>query len=225
MQTCTLRDLVPEGADAVAETDPEVARLKSSADLVTAIEAAVGHYELPPTERMVVETPWSDVWLDPADWAEAFEAPEPGTPHNEARDEVWEALLTILVDNHDDDDAAAAAGSPVAGAERGAARGLQPRVAGARRGRRRRRPVVGARHTCGRARHGSTADEVAALQRSDARAWTVSDLPLLDAARQRIGDPEASQRRRRHEAAVAAERERYERVIDDLIAADDSELR
>ncbi len=51
-------------------------------------------------------------------------------------------------------------------------------------------------------------DEVRTLQREDAQAWTVSDLPLLDAARQRLGDPEASRRRRRHEAAVAAERER-----------------
>ena len=42
VQTCTLRDLVPEGATAAIETDPEVARLKSSADLVQAIEAAVG---------------------------------------------------------------------------------------------------------------------------------------------------------------------------------------
>jgi superfamily I DNA/RNA helicase len=57
------------------------------------------------------------------------------------------------------------------------------------------------------------------LQRADAQAWTVSDLPLLDAARQRLGDPEASRRRRRHEAAVAAERERMSTVVDDLLAA------
>jgi hypothetical protein len=49
----------------------------------------------------------------------------------------------------------------------------------------------------------------------------VSDLPLLDAARQRLGDPEASRRKRRQEAAVAAERERMAGVIDNLIAADD----
>ncbi|HEX8343304.1 MAG TPA: AAA family ATPase, partial [Actinoplanes sp.] len=36
VQICTLRDLVAEGAAATAETDPEVARLKSSARLVTA---------------------------------------------------------------------------------------------------------------------------------------------------------------------------------------------
>ncbi|HEX2075068.1 MAG TPA: AAA family ATPase, partial [Geodermatophilus sp.] len=64
-------------------------------------------------------------------------------------------------------------------------------------------------------------DDVHALQRADAQAWTVSDLPLLDAARQRLGDPEASRRKRRHDAAVAAQREHMARVIDDLIEADD----
>ena len=50
MQTCTLRDLVAEGAAAAVEADPDVARLKSSADLVTAIEPAVRFYEEPPTD-------------------------------------------------------------------------------------------------------------------------------------------------------------------------------
>ncbi len=49
----------------------------------------------------------------------------------------------------------------------------------------------------------------------------MSDLPLLDAARQRLGDPEASRRKRRHDASVAAEREHMANVIDDLLAADD----
>ena len=42
VQTCTVRDLVPEGAAALPEADLDVARLKSSADMVTAIEAADG---------------------------------------------------------------------------------------------------------------------------------------------------------------------------------------
>src|SRR6185436_3626656 len=50
VQTCTLRDLLPEGADAPDEVDPDVARLKSSADMVRAIEPAVRLYEEPPTE-------------------------------------------------------------------------------------------------------------------------------------------------------------------------------
>ena len=70
-----------------------MARLKSSAELVKAIETAVRFYEEPPTEPMTVETPWADIWLSADDWAEAFDAPEPGTPHNEAREQVWEALL------------------------------------------------------------------------------------------------------------------------------------
>ncbi len=63
--------------------------------------------------------------------------------------------------------------------------------------------------------------DVKALQRQNPEAWTVSDLPFLDAARQRLGDPDASRRRRRQEAAVAVEREQVAAVIDDLIAADD----
>jgi superfamily I DNA/RNA helicase len=51
----------------------------------------------------------------------------------------------------------------------------------------------------------------------------VSDLPFLDAARQRLGDPEASRRRRRHDAAVAAEREQMTQVVDNLIAVADDE--
>ena len=144
VQTCTLRDLVAEGAAAAAETDPEVARLKSSADLVKAIEPAVRFYEEPPTEGMTVATHWSDIWLSADDWAEAFEAPEPGTPHNEARDQIWEELLTILIGQA----RRRRPGRPapqVAAAEPGAAHGLQPRVAAARGGRPRRRPVVGAR--------------------------------------------------------------------------------
>jgi hypothetical protein len=63
-------------------------------------------------------------------------------------------------------------------------------------------------------------DEARRLQPAHAQAWTVADLPLRDAARQRLGDPQASGRKRRRDAA-AAERERMARVVDDLLAADD----
>ncbi|WP_232498729.1 RNA polymerase recycling motor ATPase HelR [Agromyces humatus] len=223
VQTCTLRDLVPGGAAAAIETDAEVARLKSSADLVRAIETAVGHYEAPPAEETVVETPWCDVWISPDDWAEAFEAPEPGTPHNEARDEVWEALLAILVDNHEREDV------PGQLLRRSLAQSTELRASFSMAW-----PLLDAAGVVAdlwsvpaylrECAPWLTPSDVAALQRDDARAWTVSDLPFLDAARQRIGDPEASLRRRRLDAEIAAERERYARVVDDLIAADDSEL-
>src|SRR5579862_6258713 len=103
VQTCTLRDLVAEGVTATAEADPQVARLKSSADLVKAIDAAVRFYEKPPATGMTVETHWSDIWLSAGDWAEAFAAPEPGTPHNEARDQIFDELVAILTDAHDGD--------------------------------------------------------------------------------------------------------------------------
>src|SRR5690606_27671358 len=105
VHTCTLRDLVEEGADAVAESNPEAARIKSSAEFVKAVDAAVAHYERPPTQLVTVETPWGDVRLGRRDWAEAFEAAETGVTHNEARDQVWEALVEILVDSVDGEEA------------------------------------------------------------------------------------------------------------------------
>ena len=222
VQTCTLRDLVPEGAAAPVEADPVVARLKSSARLVTAVEAAVAYYEEPPTAGMTVETPWSDVWLDADDWAEAFEAPEPGTPHNEAREEVWEALLTILADQHDGD-------VPEALFRRSLQQHRQLHATFNRAW-----PLLDPAKVVADLWSVPAylricapwlgPEEVHALQRGDGDAWTVSDLPFLDAARQRIGDPEASRRKRRHDATVAEERERFARVVDDLIASDDSEL-
>lgn len=96
VRTATLQDLVPEGVAATAEPDPEVASLKASTDMVRVIEPAVGLYEKPPAEGMTVETPWADVWLSARAWAEAFDAPDPGPPHNEARNQVWEARLPQL---------------------------------------------------------------------------------------------------------------------------------
>ena len=145
VQTCTLRDLVPEGAAAAIETDPDVARLKSSADLVKAIEPAVRFYEEPPTEGMTVETHWSDVWLSADDWAEAFEAPDPGTPHNEAREQIWEELLTILVDKHEGQDVSPDLLRESLPQNRELVSDPQPGLAAARSDRPRRRPVVGTR--------------------------------------------------------------------------------
>ncbi|TPQ19090.1 RNA polymerase recycling motor ATPase HelR [Streptomyces sporangiiformans] len=218
VQTCTLRDLVAEGAAAAVETDPDVALLKSSANLVEGVETAVRFYEEPPTKGMTVTTHWSDIWLSADDWAVAFEAAEPGTPHNEARDQVWEELLTILVDLHDGD--------------------VSPDLL--RKSLRQHRELLTAFNRAWPLLEAAdlvgdlwsvpaylrmcapwlSPDEVRKLQREDPQAWTVSDLPLLDAARQRLGDPEAARRQRRHKAAVAAERERMSAVIDSVLAAD-----
>ncbi|WP_405836940.1 RNA polymerase recycling motor ATPase HelR [Streptomyces sp. NBC_01518] len=225
VQTCILRDLVAEGAAAVAEADPEVARLKSSVELVRAIEPAVRFYEEPPTKGMNVTTHWSDIWLSAEDWAVAFEAAEPGTPHNEGREQVWQELLTILVDKHDD----------TAAPRDGEDGQVTPEQL--RRSLRQNRdlltafnrawPLLEAADLVGdlwtvpaylrKCAPSLSRDEVQRLQRADAQAWTVSDLPLLDAARQRLGDPESARRKRKQEAAVAAEHSRRTDVIDSLL--------
>ena len=102
VQTCTLRDLVPEGAVAGAETDPEAARLKSAARLVAAIDRAVRYHEQPPAKGMLVETPWADARLTADDWADAFDAADRSTPHNDAREQVQEELLSIIAEKFGD---------------------------------------------------------------------------------------------------------------------------
>jgi len=222
VQTCTLRDLLPEGATAAPETDPEVARLKAAADLVGAIEAAVRFYENPPAKGMTVETHWSDIWLSADDWAEAFGAPEPGTPHNEARIRILDELVAILADKHDSSDVPAETFRKSLLQNRELITALN-----------RAWPLLDADDLVSdlwsvpaflrMCAPWLSPDEVRTLQRPDGQAWTVSDLPLLDAARHRLGDAEASGRQRRYDAAIVAERERMAQVVDDLIAVADDE--
>jgi DNA helicase IV len=223
VQICTLRDLVSEGAAAGAETDPQVAALKSSGKLVNAVEAAVGFYEEPPSEALTVETPWADLQLSVAEWAEAFDAAEPALAHNEARDHVWEALLDILIDQFDDEEVpphllrrSLLQNEELTGTFAKAWPLLDPVGVVADMW-----SVSTYLRMCA---SWLTADEIQTLQRGDARAWTASDLPFLDAARQRVGDPTAARRKRQRDATVAAEQEQMARVVDDLIASDDSEL-
>ena len=220
VQTCTLRDLVAEGEAAGPETDPLVARLKADARMVDAIEPAVRLYEEPPAASLVVETPWAELRLDPQDWAEAFASAEAGLPHNEARDQVWETILDILTDQVDGEEV------PLHQLRRALARNEElTRVFG------RTWPLVEASVLVSdlwsvpaylrRCAPWLEPAEVEALQRTDAAAWTTADLPLLDAARRRLGDPGASRRRREREAKLAQEREYMAQVVDRLKEAGD----
>jgi hypothetical protein len=195
VQICTPRDLVTEGAEAAIETDPNVALLKSSADLVKAIETAVRFYERPPSIGLTVETPWSDIWLGAAEWAEAYNAADPALTHNEARDQVLEALLDILIDQFDDEEVpphlqrrALLQNEELTGTFAKAWPLLDPvGIVGDLWS------VPAYLRLCA---PWLTPDEIQLLQRGDARAWTVSDLPFLDAARLRVGD------RKHHDASV-----------------------
>ncbi|WP_340561995.1 RNA polymerase recycling motor ATPase HelR [Streptomyces sp. GSL17-111] len=223
VRTCTLRHLVPEGATAVAEADPEVARLKSSARLVGAVEAAVRFYEEPPAEVTTVATELGDVRLGPGEWARAFAAVEPGTPHNEAHGQILDEMLAVVVDEPGD---SVPAEVPAEVLRRSLRRSRELLTALHRAW-----PLIEAADLVGdlwsvpaylrRCAPWLGPAEIRALRRADAQAWTVSDLPFLDAARQRLGDPEASRRARRHAAARAAERERMSAVVDTLLASDD----
>ncbi|MFP3466663.1 RNA polymerase recycling motor ATPase HelR [Leifsonia sp. SIMBA_070] len=223
VQISTLRGLVPEGPTASVEADPRVAALKASRELLSAMDAAVRFYEIPPSTGMTVETLWAELRLTAADWAEAFDAAEPGTPHNQAREQVREALLDLLIDRLDGEEV------PPHVARKALVQNEELNRAFSRAW-----PLldpVGVvsdlwsvpayLRACA---PGIDDDDIATLQRADPRAWTVSDLPYLDAARQRIGDPEAPALARRRAALLAAQQEQMASVVEDLIAADDSEM-
>ena len=210
VQTCTVRDLVPEARNARPEPDDRVAALKADVRMVAAIEPAVALYEEAPTEPLLVETPWGDVRVTARDWADAFGSPDPGTPHNLARDDVWDELLTILVDKADSGELASED-----------FRAVLERHGGLREAFDRSWPLLEHTDVVGDLwtvpaylRHCApwlAPEDVTALRRTDPEAWTYADLPLLDAARLRLGDPEASRRRRRARAAEARERARMAR--------------
>jgi hypothetical protein len=215
-----LRDLVPEGSTELFESDPLVYSLKASGRLVTAIERAVRIYEVPPSREHVIDTPWGDVEIGESEWREAFDAADSGTPHNEARDQVWEALLDIIIDSFDADEV------PPALLRRALVRNDDLTSAFARAW-----PVLDPAHVVADlwsvpeylqgCAPWLSPTEVRALQRLESSRWTVSDLPFLDAARLRIGDPHVSRTRRLRERMAQSERDEMDRVVDDLIAADD----
>ncbi|HEX7351924.1 RNA polymerase recycling motor ATPase HelR [Brachybacterium sp.] len=226
VRTCTVADMVPEGADALPERDPDVARLKGSGQLVAAIGPAVALYEEPPAQTHVLDTEWWSVVLEREDWQEVFDAVDPGTPHNLARGELWEALTELVsakLAMHLEEPPAAEQVRRAIDQDPT----LQSLVA-------RAWPLLEATDLVGdlfevpaylrRCAPSLSPEEVQRLQRERARAWTVSDLPLLDAARHRLGDPGADARDRRHRAARRERVEEIELGLEELIASDSSEM-
>ncbi|GAB3601628.1 RNA polymerase recycling motor ATPase HelR [Microbacterium tumbae] len=219
VRTCTLHDLVPERAEAM-EPDARTAALKADARLLDAIERAVRLYEQPPAHDLLIETDGADVPLHPEDWADAFDAVEPGTAHDDARPDVWRALVEIL--SHRSRLPQRLLGPALAQDERLTAvfdRAwplLDPAA------------LVATLWTDAsflrRCAPWLDDEDVRHLQRDDGTAWTASDVPYLDAARRRTGDPRAERIRRERTAQLAAEREYRSDVADYLIASSDDDL-
>lgn len=223
VRMCTLRDLVPEGATAGDEPDPRVAELKNTLDARLLITAAVRSRVSPPRRAVQVETPWADLIIGRPQWEEAFDAADPSAPVNDARDEAWEEVLEILADQLDDPDV------PTHMVQRWLRQDneltstfvqawplLNPADLVA--------SLWSSPDLLQRCAAHLSADDVDLLQRENPHAWTLADLPFLDAARQSIGDPEAARNRHRREAVVAAAQDQMSHVIDELVESDDSEM-
>ncbi|MEY8568768.1 RNA polymerase recycling motor ATPase HelR [Brevibacterium linens] len=224
VRLCTLDDLVEEGA--TAEDDDRSARLKANLNPGAVIERAVSIYEEPPTTAMVIDTVSGELTVTPGDWAAAFTSIDVDVDHNAARDQVWDELLEILTESVVDADE---------DAEPLEVRRYLSRDPDLRATLTATWPILDPLDIVGDlwsvpaylslAAPDLTEAETEYLQRTEPRAWTKSDVPLIDAARRRIGDPADQSRRRRAAAEAAAEQARMADVVEDLIAADDSELK
>ena len=217
VQICTLRDLVPQGASAVNEADPEVARLKSSADMVRAIDARGAHL------RGAADDPddgGDRVGRDQGERRRLGRGLRRGRARHPAQrgprddpggtarladrarraDAPPDLLRKALRRNRNLHTTLDRAWTLVEAADLVSDLWSVPAYL------RRCAPWL------------SPAD-VRRLQRSTSAEWTVSDLPLLDAARLRLGDPDASRRQRLREAALAAQRDQMDTVVGDLLEA------
>ncbi|CAM3197755.1 RNA polymerase recycling motor ATPase HelR [Nocardioides dubius] len=220
VQTCTLADLAGLG-DLPAEPDPAVAALKSRAEMVSAIERAVSIYEEPPTQRLEVSTAEFDVVVTRADWARAFGGADPALGHNEARDDVWQALIDDLLAQLPED----------ADLDPATARSALMHDPELREAFSRAWPMIEPTDLVGDLwevpaylRHCAphlSEEEIRLLRRSAPHAWTAEDRPLLDAARRRLGDPERSAAERRRRRELAARTAEMDAVVTHLLEADD----
>lgn len=230
--TATLRDLLPEGAGAAVETDRTIGDLKAQARLVQAIDAAVALYEEPPKGALDVDTPWGEIRFERTDWADAFTGVDPSTPHNEAHSEIWELLGEIAADQLGEELVDEWGEPEVEPAEVVAALQTDEDLVVALR---RAWPMLEPTDVVAdwwtvpayleRCAPWLTPEEVARLQRADAYAWTDADLPLLDAARRRLGDPTAGRRDRERARELAAHRREMDLLVDQLIASDATEMK
>lgn len=225
VRTVTLQDPASPWQDAPPESDAEVARLKSSLPLVAGIETGVRWYQEAPTRTVDLETPWGEVTLGPAQWQRAFAEVDAAVPHNHAREQIWEALADVAWEQLDAqwvDEPRLSDPQPLRPylQQEGAVRRLVERgwplleptdlVADLW-------SVPAFLRLCV---PGLTGEQVELLQREQPSRWTQEDLPLLDAARHLLGDPQRVERRRRRGDAAAAQREYMDQVVSSLVQAD-----
>lgn len=223
--TCTLADLVPEGADAIPETDPRVRALKDDARMLEAVDRAIAFSEEAPTSSHEIDPGTGPLGVRATDWAMAIDGLADGTPHDLAPRRILAELAAILAERAEDDEEAPDPEDVLTALERdeevvAALRHAWPIL---------RAPQVVADlwEVPALLRHCApwlTDQERALLRRAAPQRWTVADLPLLDAARARLGDPEAESRARRRRIERDRARAELDDVVADLIASDDSEM-
>lgn len=194
VRTCTLRDLVPEGALAVPEPDPEVARLKARHGCWTPSAPRSPSTRRSRRRRWWSRPPGPTSGSPPGTGRRRSRRSSLGQPHNEVRDEIWEALLDIAVDGAGD------AGVPPPVLRKALAANEEFPSDTFRR----TWPILEAPDLVGdlwavpaylrRCAPWLSPGERQALRRPEGSDWTSADLPLAGRHAARLGDPRWSLR-------------------------------
>jgi DNA helicase IV len=219
VETCTLADLVPESAVAVPDDDPRAAECASTLVLVRALERAIRAAERPPADVTVIETEWADLPVTPDDWADLIASLDDDLPHNEARDALADRVVDLVAERLGGRVPARVLEPMIRPSLDAALEDVWPRLDA-------EELVAQLRSDADVLRRFApelSGEEVALLVRADGRRWTTTDVPLLDAARHLIGDGETRERHRRRRDERARQREQIDRVVANLLDADDGE--
>ncbi|GAA5160431.1 RNA polymerase recycling motor ATPase HelR [Pseudonocardia eucalypti] len=221
----TTGDLVP-GMRVTAEDGPEAARLKGSLKILDVLRAAIADRQTLPEQPVPVALGGAEVRIDAetAEWARE-EARASGLPHNEARGVFADVVAYVLTER-----AMTRIGRGwLTRAEREPWERLRADLAKELAGNDefvaaldRLWPILAPEEVLASLYESPGADPV--LRRADGRAWTVSDVPLLDElvdllGRDRVAEQaaeEAGARERETEAEYAAG------VLDSLVDRRDS---
>lgn len=224
VQISTLSNIVSIEGEVLAETDPDIIRIKASTSMLNTVQRAVKVFQLPPNTSLEIQLTDGQVTLSPELWRNAVSMVDSATPHNEARVQLREALIELLL--------------PHLASEASLHQTLRHELE-------RNTDLAAHLNECWplldpmnllRSLYTTPAllrysgvelgdDDIKKLLAAPStRSWTNADIPLIDLSRSLIGDPANESKRQRREATVRAERQQWKSVISDLVqSADDKE--
>lgn len=224
VQISTLSNIVSIHDEVLAETDPELSQIKSTGSMLRTIKRAVQVFQEPPSTSLEIQLTDGTVSICVSLWRSAISMIDATAPHNEARGQLRNALLELILPRLTNDQSR----------KQSLHRELEsstdfneylnefwPLLDPMN--------LLRTLYTTPALLHYSGVELNSAqiqklLDAGSALSWTTADLPLIDYARFLTGDLSIEAQHRHRQAVQHAERQQWKEVISDLLeSADDKE--